>query len=100
MGQHLDTILEKMCSFVGVELKDIDTTKDGWYMLHCWTPEQEKTFLLWLEGYLWANRKYAALELTNTRILRTKKQARELAQEIVLQWGWTCSVKRVNVVTN
>lgn len=89
MTPHLNVILEKMCSFVGVELKDIDTTKDWWYTLHRWTPEQENAFLLWLEGYLWENRKSAAIELTNLRILKTKKQARGLAKEIISQWGWT-----------
>ena len=89
MVKSLQDIVTEMCSFVGVKYSDVDFNDPNWYCTHSWTKEQEKEFTKWLEGYIWANKKQVAKDLANHTCITNKKQVHQLAQEIILMWGWT-----------
>ena len=88
MEKTLRDIMVKMCDFVGAKFDDIDFHGPDWFHKHSWTKEREQEFIVWIEGYLWENRKQAARELTKYLYTPNKKQVRQLAQEIVFMWGW------------
>ncbi len=82
--QHVFT---KMCEMVNVKLKDVDFTKDGWYLEHTWTSEQEQEFCEWLKKEIKTNNEVRK-ELTTLPYRPTKKRVKETVMWFNLMWGW------------
>ena len=45
-------ILTEMCKRVGLKYEDVDFSKEGWYMAHTWTEQEQDDFRKWLGEYL------------------------------------------------
>ena len=48
LNESQKQVFTKMCSYVNVNIDDIDFSKDRWYCEHEWTKEQEQDFCDWL----------------------------------------------------
>ena len=91
-NKYFKKALEKQCSYVDVDLEDIDgkNKDDPFFLKHTWTEEEQDEFHDWLVEYF-KDRKVAK-SLTNYSYLNKKKREK-VASEWILSWGWKCNYK-------
>jgi hypothetical protein len=87
MNESLKYVFEKMCSYVNVNIDDVDFQKDGWYSEHTWTREQEKDFCDWLVNEIRTNNKVRK-EITTLSYRPTKKSTEKAVMWFNFMWGW------------
>lgn len=86
MNKELEYLFEKMFSCVGVNLKDIDVTKNDWYLQYEWTRAEEIEFRSWLIKQFLHNKnlkKYLNLPSKPLKYLAEKN-----ADFFIANWGW------------
>lgn len=84
--KHLNKIMDKMCSYVGVKFKDIDPKKPNWFLKYSWTLEQEDDFRKYFIKYLMDSAE-ARKEIMETPI-KNKKVISGLVEFFILVYGW------------
>ena len=57
LNDILNIVLQKMCSYVGVNIDDINTKEQFWFEAYEWTSEQEEDFRKWLSKTLYENKR-------------------------------------------
>ena len=87
LNESQKQVFTKMCSYVNVNIDDIDFSKDRWYCEHEWTKEQEQDFCDWLVNEIRTNNNIRK-ELTTLSHRPTKKRVKETVMWFNLMWGW------------
>lgn len=75
----MDEILTKQFEMVGLEYNPHIVKKEGWYLEHSWTAEQQEDFKAWLSRYL------------KRRLKFTKEYCDRQAAWHILHVGWRLS---------
>ena len=80
-------VFEKMCSYIPVNIKDINFSKHDWYNEYCWDKDEEEDFRDWLINEVRVNNKLRK-ELSNLPYRPKYDLARKFANEFIFMWGW------------
>lgn len=92
--KHLDIVMGKLCSYVGVKYSDINTKEPGWYSKYSWTKEQESNFKLWFLEYLKGN-KEARQYMLEYSIHPIKQFMIQAVNQFVFKYGWKIKEKGI-----
>ena len=90
----INRIKRKLCQAVGVDWKTVDFHKDGWYLEHTWTQEQEDEFKEWLADYLYKNTRARQQIMKFPR--KDKRICARVASGFVWNHGWKAMLKENN----
>ena len=83
MNTHLQTIINKMCEYVGIE--SVDTKKDGWFLEYSWTTEQQDEFRDWYVEFI----KDMKIQRELYEFARKSKKSRiDKANMFIMNYGW------------
>lgn len=87
MTDELKYVLEKMCTYVNLDINDIDIEKEGWYNDHEWEEEDEEHFYHWLTDEFRTNNKVRK-QLTQLPSRPSIVRAQDAARWFIFYCGW------------
>lgn len=87
MNVGLKYVFEKMCTYVNVNIEDIDFQDNNWYENYEWTENQQKDFTQWL-AYQFRNNNNVRKDVTKLSYRPSKIRAESTANWFILYCGW------------
>ena len=92
LNKVLKVILTKMCSYVKLDINQLDIDKKDWFMDYSWSIKQEEEFKLWLMSYLKSSSK--ARDYIMFRNTKDIHQLKTCVNSFVLNYGWSYTDKK------
>lgn len=89
-GVYFSDVLKEMCSRVGADYDSVDFQKDGWYLDHTWTTEEQEDFVSWFAAFL-KNTGPRTEMCKYPQLVKTTEERKRFARKFISEFGWLIS---------